>query len=584
MTRLAFALTLLAAGPAAADTCSALTASQIALPAPAAVVSFSAASVTAGVITPPGKPPITGLPPFCRVSVVVSSSGDPATSQAAVEIWMPIDFWNGRYLGTGNGGFGGTIDYGMMQTALLKGFAAANTDLGTGILFGCTGEHCGDRSGLGGPPGGLYGDPAAIEDFGYQSTHLMTIAGKQMIAAYYRQNPAFSYFEGCSSGGAQALAESQRFPLDYDGILAGASGHNHTHLHMIATAVYEATHTTSNAYLTTAALALAHATILSHCAGKDGGLRTDDFLTQPASCSTAAASLQCTGAASETPCTDPAATTCSCLASSQVKALDTYWNGAQDSLGNQLYPGAERGAEEPNLPSQPPGQSGNNGLLWQEAQPEPVYDSLMFWAMGPSWKWQDLFKSTNHYAHEQARKISNIDATPVGTATFEAALNDESADLSAFAAHGGRMLMYHGYADPLIPSATSIDYYNAVATFDPAGVGNYLRLFMAPGVWHCGSGPGANVFGNGGTSPPKPLDPSDDVLGALMAWREQGQAPTQIIATQYAPDGSIAFQRPLCLYPAHSAYAGGDTTLASSFTCATGLAVTNQGFSPLYGP
>jgi feruloyl esterase len=166
-------------------------------------------------------------------------------------------------------------------------------------------------------------------------------------------------------------------------------------------------------------------------------------------------------------------------------------------------------------------------------------------------------------------------------------LNANSTNLLPFAGHGGKMVMYQGYADPLIPSATAIDYYNAVLAADP-NAATYLRLFMAPGTWHCGGGPGANAFGNlSGTLPPQPLDPADDVLGALIAWVEDGIAPTQVTATKYlndTPSQGIAFQRPLCLYPAHSAYVSGPKTSAASFTCASSAPVTNQSFAPLYGP
>ena len=577
------------AGAATASPCTDLTAKDIKLPGRATVVSFSAVDVTGGTFTPPGGgTPITGLPAFCSVTTVVSSSGDPNRSQSTIAVWLPTANWNGRYLGTGNGGFAGSVAYTTLELGLLEGFAAANTDMGTGILFGCNSAYCGNHTGFGGKPGGLHHDVAAIEDFGYASTHLMTIVGKQMTAAYYAKQPGHSYFDGCSTGGQEALMESQRFPDDYDGILTGAPAHNRTHLHLTGAAVYEATHFKPDAYLTNAALALAHKLVLSQCAGKDGGLATDDFLTLPASCAADATTLQCTGAQGEVPCTDPNAASCTCLTSDQSKAMNLDWNGAKDSLGNQLYPGAERGTEEPVPLTAQNGYTGNLGLVWQEAGTEPAFDSLMFWALGRNWNWQDLFKATDRLANERTRRIAIVDNTKVGDSTFAGVLNANSTDLSAFAGHGGKMVMYAGYADPLIPSATAIDYYNAVATADSANIGNYLRLFMAPGVWHCGGGPGANAFGNlSGTLPPKPLDPSDDVLGALIAWVEYGVAPTTVTATKYVndtPSQGVAFQRPLCLYPAYSAYQSGDPTKATSFTCAPGQPVTNQGISPIYGP
>ncbi len=573
------------AAPAAASTCTDLANTPPALPAPATFVSFIAQDETSGSFTTPSGQVITGLPAFCRVATVVSSSGNPATSQSAVEMWLPEAGWNGRYEGFGNGGFAGSINYSELELGLLEGFAAANTDMGTGILFKCNSAFCGNHTGFGGIPGGLYGDAAAIRDFGYAATHLMTVAAKQITATYYAQKPAYSYFNGCSTGGQQALMESQRFPDDYDGILAGAPAYDRTHLHMAGPAVYEATHFAPDAYLTNPALALAHALVIKQCAGTHGGLPTDDFPIQPAQCHADATALMCTGAPGEVPCTDPN-NACTCLTPDQAIAMNADWRGAVDTNHARLYPGNERGVEEPVPLTAANGYEGNLGLPWQQAFSEPAFDSLMFWARGPNWVWTDMFRTTSVPAPEKASEIALIDNTPVGDSTFAGVLNAVSTDLSAFAKHGGRMVMYAGYDDPLIPTASAIDYVNKVGS-DPFAP-NYLRLFLAPGVWHCGGGPGANAFGNLTTQlPPQPLNPADDVLGALIAWTEHGVAPTQVIATKYVNDTQsqgIAFQRPLCLYPAHSKYVGGDPNSAASFKCVAAKPVTNQGFAAKYGP
>ena len=552
-----------------------------------ATITFTAQDVTGGSFTEPNGTVLNGLPPFCRIAAIISSNGDTTKSQSAAEFWLPEQGWNGRTEGFGNGGFAGSISYGSLQLGLLEGFASANTDMGTGILFHCNTAFCGDHTGFGGIPGGLYGDPAAIRDFGYLATHLMTVAAKQFATAYYSRSPSYAYFNGCSTGGQQALMESQRYPADYDGILAGAPAHNRTHLHMAGPAIYEATHFAPDALLTNAALGVAHALVLQKCAGTDGGLPTDDFLTQPARCHADAYAVMCRGTPGEVPCTDPNATSCSCLTHDQVRAMNHDWDGAVDDQGAKLYPGAERGTEEPVPVTPANGYEGNLGLPWQQLFSEPVFDSLMYWALGPNWVWQEMFSTPTTIQPELAAEIAAIDNTPVGSETFAGVLNADSTDLSAFARHGGRILMYQGYADPLIPSATAIDYYNAVAAAD-RHVQDYLRLFMAPGVWHCGGGPGANAFGNlSGTLPPRPLNPDDDALGALLQWVEQGKPPTQITATKFVGDSAsqgIAFQRPLCLYPAHSAYQGGDPNAAASYTCAAGTPVRNQGFAPKYGP
>ena len=574
------------ASPATATSCTDLASFKPVLGG-AATISFTAQDVTGGSFTEPNGAVLNGLPAFCRIAAVISSAGDTTRSAAAAEFWLPEQGWNGRYEGFGNGGFAGTISYSSLQLGLLEGFASANTDMGTSILFKCNGAFCGDHTGFGGIPGGLYGDAAAIRDFGYASTHLMTVAAKQFVMAYYSQKPAYSYFNGCSTGGQQALMESQRFPDDYNGILAGAPAHNRTHLHMAGPAIYEATHFAPDALLTNGALAVAHALVLQKCAGLDGGLPTDDFLTEPARCHADAYAVMCHGAAGEVPCTDPSAASCTCLTHDQVLAMNHDWDGALDDHGSKLYPGAERGTEEPVPLTAANGFSGNLGLPWQQTFSEPVFDSLMFWALGPKWVWQEMFSTPTRLEPELASEIAAVDNAPVGSETFAHVLNANSTHLLDFAGHGGRILMYQGYADPLIPSATSIDYYNAVAAADPA-VQNYLRLFLAPGVWHCGGGPGPNAFGNlSGTLPPRPLNPTDDALGALLTWVEQAKPPTQIIATKFVNDDAtqgIAFQRPLCLYPAHSVYQGGDTGNPASYACVAGAPITNQAFAKQYGP
>jgi feruloyl esterase len=173
--------------------------------------------------------------------------------------------------------------------------------------------------------------------------------------------------------------------------------------------------------------------------------------------------------------------------------------------------------------------------------------------------------------------------------TFEQALNATSADLSQFHANGSKLILYQGWADPLIPGYTAVNYWRALRRADGDQLGDYARLFMAPGMWHCAGGPGPNVFGGQNqVFPPKPGDPSDDALAALADWVENGQAPTQIIATKYVgdvPAQGIALQRPLCLYPDHAAYNGsGAPSDPASFTC-----VPNHGdriITParIYGP
>jgi feruloyl esterase len=545
--------------------------------------------ITSGSYTPPGSTtPITGLPPFCRVALDISSTGDPSESQILVEVWLPESGWNGRYLGTGNGGFAGAISTPALAGGLLAGYAVANTDMGTGVLYECNGLYCGGRTGLGGGPAGLNGHPDSIKDFGYRATHLMTVAAKQVVAAYYGQPQHHAYFAGCSTGGQQSLMEAQRFPEDYDGILAGAPAYDRTHLHMSGSWGYAWTHASTSSLLTVPALSLINNAVLSKCGGHDGGLAGEGFLTQPAACRFDAQSLQCTGDETDVLCTDPTATSCTCLAPEQAAAMDAIWHGPVDDQGRQLQPGFLRSSETP-VPVTAADPDGNLGLVWGQAQPEPAFDGLIFWALGPNWTWQDFFTAASDPVAMLSSEIRAIDTTPVADMTFAQALNATSADLSQFRKNGSKLILYQGWSDPLIPGFAAVDYWQGLRRADRGNPADYARLFMAPGMWHCAGGPGPNAFGGQDQLPsPKPGDPSDDALAALANWVENGFAPTQILATKYVddvPTQGIAFQRPLCQYPQHAAYLGsGDPNDPASFEC-----VPNHGDriiapAPIYGP
>jgi feruloyl esterase len=576
------------------------------------VLSIQALDVAANQFIP-GLP----TPPVCSVNAVVASDGNPADSQIQIAVVLPEGtvgtnsqkYWNGEFLGTGNGGFGGsiattTLAIGLIPSYLTNGwtYVVANTDLGDGAgegvpagdpgaWYNCNTLFCGSDEGnadYGQTLGGLYGNPVAIADFGYGATHLMTVASKALIQTFYGTPVGYSYFHGCSTGGQQALMEAQRFPTDYDGILAGSPAYDRTHLHIASAAFFEVIYSTPTGYLTNEALGLAHTAMLQSCVTADGGVAGDDFLMQPSKCSFDASVLDCTGAPTDVPCTDPNGTSCTCLTPDQATSLNGYWSGAHDNHGRVLLPGYERGAEDPNA-----------GLIAEgEMVTEPLFDSLDYWAFGPTFTWQSLFANTVTPQGELSVRIAAMDDTRVGNSTFAGVLNANNPDLSAFNANGGKLIMYAGYEDPLIPSASSIDYFNAVRFGDPDNtsykgdpdLAQYMRLYLAPGVWHCNGGPGANAFGNLSENlPPAPGAINDDVLGALRAWRENGLAPAKIIATKYVNDNAadgIAFQRPLCPYPQNATYTKTrhSSTLATSWACKPGQYVTNQKFSRFYGP
>jgi feruloyl esterase len=533
----------------------------------------SASDNTTGVFVVPGSNPpqtFTGLPAFCRVTATLTPSSDSAIK---VELWLPETSWNGRFLGTGGGGFQGVITYSELAAGIQAGFASTNSDLGTGTS-GCSPLYCGSDGNMGNPLAIAFGDPAApstglfghperIKDFGYRAIHLMTVRGKQIAAALYQQNARRAYFAGCSTGGQNALMEAQRFPDDYDGILAGAPAFNRTHLHMAGLAVWQDTHASPGRLIQPGQMTVINQAVLKQCVGQDGGASTDQFLTDPRDCKFDPKVLLCTGAAAP-----PA-----CLTSDQVTTIQKYYAGTIDPVNGQVInPGAERGNETDNILAL--------GLAFQEKLPEPAFDGLFYWVFGPSFGYPTG-------AHTFANFDFHHDVDTVDD-QLAAVLNADSTDLGEFRGHGGKLLMYHGWADPLIPSQSSINYFNALVGNDNHGIqqvsftqGNnphlaqtqsYARLFMVPGMYHCSGGPGPNVF---------------DALTPLVTWVEGGVAPDTILATKFVNDTPPAVQmtRPLCVYPKVAKYNGsGNTNSAASFTCVADEADFNQTPAPKFGP
>jgi feruloyl esterase len=533
----------------------------------------SAVDNTTGAFVVPGSSPpatLTGLPAFCRVTATLTPTSD---SSIKIEVWLPEATWNGRFLGTGGGGFQGIISYNALASGIQAGFAATNSDLGTGVS-GCSPLYCGSDGNMGNPLAiafgdpsapstGLFGHPERIKDFGYRAIHLMTVRGKQIANAFYQQNARKAYFAGCSTGGQNALMEAQRFPQDYDGILAGAAAFNRTHLHMAGLSLWQDTHASPARLIQPGQMSLINKAVLAQCVGRDGGASTDPFLTDPRDCHFDSKVLQCTGGN-----LPPA-----CLTADQVTTMRKYYEGTIDPVNGQIInPGAERGNETDNVFAL--------GLALQEQLPEPAFDGLFYWVFGPSFGYPAA-------AHTFANFDFHHDVDTVDD-QLAAVLNADSADLSEFREHGGKLIMYHGWADPLIPSQSSINYFNGLVTNDSHGfqqVGfaiagspalqrtqSYTRLFMVPGMYHCSGGPGPNVF---------------DALTPLVTWAETGTAPETIVATKFVNDTPPAVQmvRPLCVYPKVARYNGsGSTSVAANFTCVTDEPDLNQTPAPQFGP
>jgi len=521
----------------------------------------SATDNTTGVFVVPGSSPpttITGLPAFCRVTANLIPNSD---SNIKIEVWLPETTWNGRFLGTGGGGFQGVITYGELASGIQHGFAATNSDLGTGVS-GCNPLYCGSDGNMGNPLAIAFGDPAPPSTglFGHPER---TLWGKEIANAFFGQNAHKAYFAGCSTGGQNALMEAQRFPDDYDGILAGAAAFNRTHLHIAGLASWQDTHASPGRFIQPGQMTLINKAVLAQCVGRDGGASTAPFLTDPRDCHFDPKALLCTGGK-----VPPA-----CLTADQVTTIQKYYAGTIDPVNGQIInPGSERGNETDDVRAL--------GLAFQEQLPEPAFDGLFYWVFGPSFGHPS--SAVNFANFDFHRDVDTVDDR------LAKVLNADSTDLGEFREHGGKLIMYHGWADPLIPSQSSINYFNALGTNDSHGFerasfaedGNpalrrtksYARLFMVPGMYHCSGGPGPNTF---------------DALTPLVTWVETGVAPETIVATKFVNDTPPAVQmiRPLCVFPKVAKYSGnGSTSIAANFTCVADEPDFNQTPAPKFGP
>jgi len=567
-----FAGVAIASTPAMATQCTNLQSLQL----QHATITSATDNGTGIFIVPGSNPPttITGLPAFCRVTATLTPSSD---SSIKIEVWLPKNGWNGRFLGTGGGGFQGVITYSELASGLKAGFAATNSDLGTGSS-GCSPLYCGSDGNMGNPLAiafgdpaspstGLFGHPERIKDFGFRAIHLMTVRGKEIANAFYGQNAQRAYFAGCSTGGQNALMEAQRFPNDYDGIMAGAPAFNRTHLHMAGLSLWQDTHASPGRLIQPGQMTLINQAVIAQCVGRDGGAGTDQFLTDPRDCHFDPKALLCTGGK-----LPPA-----CLTADQVTTIQKYYAGTIDPVNGQVInPGAERGNETDDINAL--------GLALQERLPEPAFDGLFYWVFGPSFGYPASAVNFANFDFHHA--VDTVDDQ------LAAVLNANSTDLGEFREHGGKLLMYHGWADPLIPSQSSINYFNALVAngsrdfqsngFQQASFGDgnpalqrtqrYARLFMVPGMYHCSGGPGPNTF---------------DALTPLVTWVETGVAPQTIVATKFVGDTPPAVQmtRPLCLFPKVAKYNGsGSTSIAANFTCVADEHDFNQTPAPKYGP
>jgi feruloyl esterase len=483
----------------------------------------AADEVTTGSLVTATGITLTGLPPFCRVQGVSRPTGD---SNIVYEVWLPLTTWNGKFLSSGEGGYVGALNYtrrgldGGLDELLRRGYATASTD--TGHVASDTWWAVGHRE-------------RAI-DYLYRAKHLVTVAAKGLVRAFYGRPASRSYLNSCSNGGRQALLEVQRFPEDYDGVVVGAPWNFQSHSN--AGFVWDAQALSApGAAIPAAKLPAITAAVLAACDGDDG--LVDGVVADPSRCGFDPSVLLC-----------PGPETTSCLTAAQLGALRRIYAGPSNPrTGEQIFPGFAMGGEN--------GWTGLVANLTASGLGNGYFANLVF--EDPAWDYRTFdFDADMAYADLRVGVLGNaIDP-----------------DLSAARERGVKIIQYHGWNDQTLQPAYSPEYYETVV----AAMGGlqrtqrFYRLFMVPGMTHCYFGPGATSFGGVGQQIPPVRDPAHDVQSALEDWVENGVAPGRIIATKYVDDAAatraVRLTRPLCPYPLVARYRGmGDPNDAASFAC-----------------
>lgn len=463
------------------------------------------------------------LPAFCRVTAHVRAAPD---SDIGVEVWLPLSGWTGVFHGTGNGGFAGLLSsgYAGMAAGLRRGYATATTDTGTAPATPLEGDA-------------LIGHPRKWKDWGRLSTHEMTVAGKAIAAAFYGQAATRAYYTGCSTGGQQGLIEALYYPADYDGILVGAPVINRTWGHAAVLWDYAAAHRTPQSLLSEEKLRVLHAAAIASCARQGRALPGDRFVSDPLRCNFDPQEIACRGAAQA-----------SCLTPAEVATARAFYAGPTTRDGRRVFYGWLPGSEGAGRFGWSFLQSASNG--------EPQFGSLFKWVFGADWTWRRF---------ELDRDMPRVDAA------LAADVNDATrGSLKAFQARGGKLIVYHGLADTLVPPGQSVAFFERQARElgGAARLGQAARLFMAPGMMHCAGGEGPDAFNSAVAGAPAGSGAEHDLFQALVQWTGGGRAPERVIATKFVDNTTtVAFQRPICAYPRKAVYRGGSRLSAASFSC-----------------
>jgi hypothetical protein len=450
-----------------------------------------------------------GTPAFCRVQGLVQP-------EIRFEVSLPAA-WNGRLYMFGNGGFAGeslTAGFraGRRNLAVTKGFVAAQTNTG----------HDQARE----PLASFAASPQKLSDYAYRAVHVTAVTAKALARAYYGNAPAYSYFDGCSTGGRQGLIAAQRFPDDFDGIVVGAP-------------VLDFTGTMAHYVGVTRALAAgpmseAKVKVLAEasyrkCDAADG--LTDGLITDPRTCGF--------DAERDIPRCAAGAPGDNCLTDIELASVKAI-TGDLVVGGRRRFPGFPIGSEV-SVPTPNGPRSGWDPWIIRSGQPTVAFSFM-----------ESFFKHMATPGTEIDWKTFDVDRDMPKLDAIGAILNATDTDLSAFRSRKGRILMWYGWADPALNPRMGLEYYEGVARTMGPGTEDFFRLFMMPGVLHCSGGVGPDRV---------------DTISPLMAWVERGVVPAVLVASQRAGDKTTR-TRPLCPHPQVATYKGqGSADSADSFTC-----------------
>jgi feruloyl esterase len=398
-------------------------------------------------------------------------------------------------MAVGNGGFGGSIQgYGEMATHLALGYATAGNDTGHSEADG---------------PGGMFGlgHPEKIVDFSHRAMHEMAAKSKQIIDRFYGRGPQFSYFKGCSTGGRQAVMNAQRYPDDFDAIIAGALANRHIQMHTAGVARSIELYRHADQVVSPAKAQMVTTAVMNKCDTLKEG-----FLNNPRACSFDFRTLAC--AAGQTGDT--------CLTAGEMKTVETHYGGLKNSKGELIFSGQALG--NPMPAQRPPTTTPGGG-----------YDTVRIWGFqNEHYEWKTFDLDRDMPRINQA--VGFVDAV--------------DPDLGDFKKRGGKLLLYAGWGDTTITPENTILYYESVLEEMGANQSDWMRLFLVPGMAHCGGGPGPNRV---------------DWTAALEQWREKNVAPAQLLGSNV----QSGLSRPICAYPQAAKYDGsGDLKDAANWTCA----------------